>query len=81
MFWRPPPQAAAIQGGEKKTGKSTEKLENNGFTMTKPCFLTKAIPAFLVVFLCPPPQASAIQGGVKDTEKNKAKLEKEVLPW
>ena len=43
--------------------------------MTKPCFLTKTIPAFLAVFLCPPPQAAAIQGGEKDIEKNKEKLE------
>ena len=43
VFLCPPPHTAAIQGGEKDTEKNEEKLENRGFTMVKPCFLTKFI--------------------------------------
>ena len=40
VFLCPPPWAAAIQGGETNTKQNEEKLENRGFTMVKPCFLT-----------------------------------------
>ena len=50
-------------------------MEDNGFTIAKACFLTKAMPAVVAVFLCPPPQAPAIQGGEAGTGKTKAKLE------